>query len=51
MDLDEILYGGDDNEDDPDSILFKAVSLTIPKWRKFKTSELSATYEPIGGFG
>jgi hypothetical protein len=34
--LDEILYGGDDIEDDLDSILFNAVASTIPKWRTFK---------------
>jgi hypothetical protein len=36
MDLDEILYGGDDIEDNLDSILFNVVALTIPKWRTFK---------------
>jgi hypothetical protein len=36
MDLDEILYGGDDVEDDIDSILLNPVALTIPKWRTFK---------------
>jgi hypothetical protein len=36
VDLDEILYGGDDIEDDFDSILFNAVASTIPKWRAFK---------------
>jgi hypothetical protein len=36
VDLDEILYGGDYIEDDPDSILFNAVSSTIPEWRTFK---------------
>jgi hypothetical protein len=29
VDLDEILYGGDD-------ILFNSVASTIPKWRTFK---------------
>jgi hypothetical protein len=33
--LDEILYGGDDIEDDLDPILFSAVASTIPKWRAF----------------
>jgi hypothetical protein len=36
VDLDEILYGSDDIEDDLDSILCNAIDLTIPKWRKFK---------------
>jgi len=36
VDLDEILYGGDDIEDDLDFILFNAVASTIPKWRMFK---------------
>jgi hypothetical protein len=36
MDLDDILYGGDDIEEDLDSILFNAVASTIPKWRTFK---------------
>jgi hypothetical protein len=36
VDLDEILYGGDDIEDDLDSILLTAVVSTIPKWRTFK---------------
>jgi hypothetical protein len=50
MDLDEILYGGDDIEEDLDSILFNAVASTIPKWRTF-TFELGANFEPTGGFG
>jgi hypothetical protein len=36
VDLDEILYGGDDIEDDFDSILFNPVASTMPKWRTFK---------------
>jgi hypothetical protein len=36
VDLDEILYGGDDIEGGLDSILFNAVALTIPIWRMFK---------------
>jgi hypothetical protein len=36
VDLDEILYGGDDVEDDIDSILLHLVASTIPKWRTFK---------------
>jgi hypothetical protein len=36
VDLVEILYGGDDTEDDLDSILFNAIASTIPKWRTFK---------------
>jgi hypothetical protein len=34
MDLDEILYGGNDNEDDLDSILLNAVAPTIPNQRE-----------------
>jgi hypothetical protein len=36
VDLDEILYGGDDIESDLDSILLNPVALTIPKWWTFK---------------
>jgi hypothetical protein len=36
MDFDEIVYGGDDIEDDHDSVLFSAVASTVPKWRTFK---------------
>jgi hypothetical protein len=36
VDLDEILYGGDNPEDDLDSILFNPVASTISKWRTFK---------------
>jgi hypothetical protein len=36
VDLDEILHGGDDIEDDIDSILLNLVASTIPKWRTFK---------------
>jgi hypothetical protein len=36
VDLDEILYGGDDNEDDLDSILLNAVASAVPRWRTFK---------------
>jgi hypothetical protein len=36
VDLDEILYGGDDIENDLDYILFNAVALIIPKWRMFE---------------
>jgi hypothetical protein len=36
VDFDESLYGGDDIEDNRDSILFNAVASTIPKWRTFK---------------
>jgi hypothetical protein len=32
----EILYGGDDIEDDLVSILFNTIASTIPKWRTFK---------------
>jgi hypothetical protein len=34
--LDEILYGGDDIEDDLDYILFNPVASAIPEWRTFK---------------
>jgi hypothetical protein len=34
--LDEILYDGDDVEDDIDSILLNLVASTIPKRRTFK---------------
>jgi hypothetical protein len=51
MDFDKILFGGDDIEDDLDSILLNPVASTIPKWRTFKPSEMGATFEPIGGFG
>jgi hypothetical protein len=36
VDLDEILYRGDDIEYYLDYILFNPVALTIPKWRTFK---------------
>jgi hypothetical protein len=36
LDLDEILYGDNDIEDDLDSIIFNAVASTIPKWGTFK---------------
>jgi hypothetical protein len=36
VDLDEILYGGDDIEDDIDFILLNPVASTIPKWLTFK---------------
>jgi hypothetical protein len=36
VDLDEILYGGDDIEGDVDYILFNDVASTIPKLRTFK---------------
>jgi hypothetical protein len=36
VDLDKMLYGGDDVEDDIDSILLNLVASTIPKWRTFK---------------
>jgi hypothetical protein len=36
VDLDEILYGGDDTEDGLYSMLFNAVASNIPKWRTFK---------------
>jgi hypothetical protein len=36
VDLDEILYGDDDIEDDLDSILFNTVASTIKKWHTFK---------------
>jgi hypothetical protein len=36
VDLDEILYGCDDIEDDFDSILLNPIASTISKWRTFK---------------
>jgi hypothetical protein len=36
MDLDELLYGGDDVEDDLDSILLNPVASIISNWRTFK---------------
>jgi hypothetical protein len=33
VDLDEILYGGDDFEDDIDSVLLSLVASTILRWR------------------
>jgi hypothetical protein len=36
VNLDEILYGGDDIEDDLDSILLNSVASTVQKWRTFK---------------
>jgi hypothetical protein len=36
VDLDEILYGGDDVENDIDAILLNLLASTIPKWRMFK---------------
>jgi hypothetical protein len=36
VDLNEILCGGDDIEDDLDSILPNPVASTIPKWWMFK---------------
>jgi hypothetical protein len=50
VDLDEILYEGDDIEDDLDSILLNPVAPTTPKWRTFKLLR-RANFEPIGGFG
>jgi hypothetical protein len=50
VDLDEILYGGDDIEYYLDYILYNPVALTISKWWTCKL-EVGATFEPIGGFG
>jgi hypothetical protein len=36
VDLDEILYGGDDIEDNIDRILLNVVASTIQKWRTSK---------------
>jgi hypothetical protein len=36
VDLDEILYGGDDIENDFNSILLNPVASTIPKWTMFE---------------
>jgi hypothetical protein len=35
VDFDEILCGGDDVEDDIDSVLLNLVASTIQKWRTF----------------
>jgi hypothetical protein len=48
VDLDEILYGGDDIEGDLGSILFSTVASTIPKWSTFMRW---CNFEPIRGFG
>jgi hypothetical protein len=39
MDLDEILCGDDNIEDDLDFMLFNPVDSTISKWRTFKHLE------------
>jgi hypothetical protein len=36
LDLDDILHGGDDIDNDLDSIVINPVSSTIPKWWTFK---------------
>jgi hypothetical protein len=36
VDLDEILYGGDDIEGYLNFILFNATASTLPKWQTFK---------------
>jgi hypothetical protein len=36
LDLDEILYGDDDIEDDLDSLLLNPIASTISKWRTYK---------------
>jgi hypothetical protein len=36
VDLDEVLYGGDDVEDDLDSVPPNPVASTISKWLTFK---------------
>jgi hypothetical protein len=36
VDMDEILYGGDDIEDDLVYIFLNTVTLTVPKWWTFK---------------
>jgi hypothetical protein len=46
VDLDLILYGGDDIENGLNSILFNAVASTIPKWWTFNLTDCL-----IGGFG
>jgi hypothetical protein len=48
--LDEILYGGDDVEDDIDSILLYLVASTIPSWWMSKFLG-GATIERIFGLG
>jgi hypothetical protein len=36
VDLNEVLYGDDDVDDDLDYILFSLLASTIPKWRTFE---------------
>jgi hypothetical protein len=36
VDLDEILYGGDEIEENLDSILLNPIASTISKWQTFK---------------
>jgi hypothetical protein len=38
VDLDEILYGDDDIEDNVNTILLSPVATTIPKWRALKVN-------------
>jgi hypothetical protein len=51
VDLDEILYGRDDIEDDLHSTLLNPIVSTISKWRTFKVLRWVQLFEPIGGFG
>jgi hypothetical protein len=36
VDSDEILCGGDEIEDDLETIFYNAIASTIPKWQTFK---------------
>jgi hypothetical protein len=47
VDLDEVLYGGNDSKDDFDSMYFNVVASTIPKWRTF---ELLRWVQLLNGF-
>jgi hypothetical protein len=51
VDLDEILYGDGDIEDDLDSMLLNLIASTVSKIADVQTYEAGATFKPIGGFG
>jgi hypothetical protein len=46
-DLEEILYGVDDSEDDLESALFNVIASTIPKWRAFKLPRWVQLLNPL----
>jgi hypothetical protein len=54
VDLDQILYGGDEIEGDLDSIFSKTAASAIPKWWTFKfvmwVKKTLITFEQIGEF-